>query len=343
MISPAHIASNHLHSGHRFCTAPMMDWTDRHCRWFWRQLTRHAVFYTEMVTTGALTHATPSRFLDFDPAEHPVALQLGGSDPAELAHSARLAEQWGYREVNLNVGCPSDRVQNGMIGAVLMGHAHLVRDGVAAMREACSLPVTVKHRIGIDDLDSYDFLRDFVGTVADGGCSTFIVHARKAHLQGLSPKQNRDIPPLDYARVYRLKQDFPALEIIINGGFKTADAAPHLQHADGVMVGRDAWHNPMSLATVDRIFYQDHSRPDPSAHEVAERMLPYIEQQLQAGERLHHIIKPLFNLFHNRPGARQYRRHLSEQAHRPDADLSVFTDAVSRVPANTPVPDAAVL
>ncbi len=343
MTSPAHVASDHQISSHRFCTAPMMDWTDRHCRRFWRQLTQHAVFYTEMVTTGALTHAEPARFLDFDPAEHPVALQLGGSDPGELAHSARLAQQWGYREINLNVGCPSDRVQNGMIGAVLMGHAHLVRDGVAAMREASTLPITVKHRIGIDDLDSYDFLRDFVGTVAQGGCSTFIVHARKAHLQGLSPKQNRDVPPLNYDRVYRLKQDFPELEIIINGGIQTANAAPHLQHTDGVMIGRDAWHNPMALAAVDRLYYQNQSRPDPSAHEVAERMVPYIERQLEQGERLHHIIKPLFNLFHNRPGARQYRRHLSEQAHRPGAGLTVFTEAVRRVPEQAPQPDEALL
>lgn len=327
----------------RFCTAPMMDWTDRHCRWFWRQLTRHAVLYTEMVTTGALIHADPARFLRFRAEESPVALQLGGSDPQDLAHCARLAEQWGYSEVNLNVGCPSDRVQNGMIGAVLMGHAQRVRDAVAAMRQDVDLPVTVKHRIGIDDLDSYEFLADFVGTVAAGGCSTFIVHARKAHLQGLSPKENRDVPPLMPERVYQLKRDFPHLEIIINGGIQRADVADHLQQVDGVMLGRAAWNQPLILADVDQRIYQDQTHPELSALEAAARMVPYIEQELAAGERLHHVLKPLFNLFHHCPGARQYRRHLSEQAHRPDAGIEVFLDALShvrRAPQRAPVAQA---
>lgn len=314
----------------RFCTAPMMDWSDRHCRFFWRQITRRAVFYTEMVTTGALVHAEPARFLDYNEQEHPVALQLGGSDPRELGYSARLAERWGYDEVNLNVGCPSDRVQNGMIGAVLMGHPQTVREGVQAMRDATSLPVTVKHRIGIDQQDSYEFLRDFVGTVHEGGCNTFIVHARKAILSGLSPKQNRDIPPLNYDRVYRLKRDFPHLEIIINGGITQSDVSTHLQQTDGVMVGREAWNNPMSLAEVDRAVYDDATSP-PSALTVAERMLPYIEQELAKGGRLNHIIKPLFNLFHQCPGARQYRRHLSENAHRPGAGIEVYTQALAKV------------
>ncbi|MCH8553446.1 MAG: tRNA dihydrouridine(20/20a) synthase DusA [Natronospirillum sp.] len=316
---------------HRFCTAPMMDWTDRHCRYFWRLLSHHTVLYTEMVTTGALLHADPARFLRFDPAESPVGLQLGGSEPADLAHCARLAEQWGYDEVNLNVGCPSDRVQNGMIGAVLMGHAGLVRDGVAAMREATSLPVTVKHRIGIDDQDSYAFLTDFVGTVAEGGCETFIVHARKAFLQGLSPRENRDVPPLDYDRVYQLKRDFPHLEIIINGGIQRPDAAQHLPHVDGVMLGRAVWHQPMCLADVDQALFAEDQRAPLTAQQAAEAMLPYIERELAAGQRLHHVIKPLFNLFHQCPGARQYRRHLSEQAHRPDAGIDVFLAALQQV------------
>lgn len=315
----------------QYCTAPMMDWTDRHCRWFWRRITRRAVFYTEMVTTGALVHADPARFLDFDPAEHPVALQLGGSEPAALAHSARLAEQWGYQEVNLNVGCPSDRVQNGMIGAVLMEHPKMVRDGVAAMKDSTTLPVTVKHRIGIDDQDSYEFLRDFVGTVAESGCQTFIVHARKAFLQGLSPRQNRDVPPLDYDRVYRLKQDFPHLEIILNGGLRTVDARSHLDVLDGVMIGREAWHNPMVMAAVDRDYYGDTASVPRTALAIADDMTHYIEAQASRGERLHHVIKPLFNLFHNCPGARQYRRHLSEHAHRPGADITVFLAAVDQV------------
>ncbi len=318
----------------RFCTAPMMDWSDRHCRFFWRQISQRAVFYTEMVTTGALVHAEPARFLDYNEEEHPVALQLGGSDPQELGYSARLAERWGYDEVNLNVGCPSDRVQNGMIGAVLMGHPQTVKEGVLAMRDATHLPITVKHRIGIDQQDSYEFLRDFVGTVHEGGCNTFIVHARKAILSGLSPKQNRDIPPLNYDRVYRLKRDFPHLEIIINGGITQSDVSTHLQQTDGVMVGREAWNNPMSLADVDRDVYND-ATPPPTAFTVAERMLPYIEQELAKGARLNHIIKPLFNLFHQCPGARQYRRHLSENAHLPGAGIEVYTQALTRVTERT--------
>ncbi|MFC3852698.1 tRNA dihydrouridine(20/20a) synthase DusA [Salinispirillum marinum] len=317
----------------RFATAPMMDWSDRHCRYFWRQFSQHTLLYTEMVTTGALIHGTDiERFLAYDEAEHPIALQLGGHAADDLAHCARLAEQWGYDEVNLNVGCPSDRVQNGLIGAVLMGHANLVRDGVKAMRDAVSLPVTVKHRIGIDDLDSYEFLCDFIGTVADGGCDTFIVHARKALLQGLSPKQNREIPPLDYARVYQLKRDFPHLTFVLNGGIATLeDSKRHLDHVDGVMMGRAAWHNPMLLAQVDQALMGS-TQPSPSAHTVAERMLPYLEQQLASGVRLNHLLKPLFNLFHDRPGARQYRRYLSEHAHQKDATLDVFLSALAKVP-----------
>jgi len=315
----------------RFCTAPMMDWTDRHCRYFWRQLSRHSVLYTEMVTTGALLYGDADRFLAYSVEENPVALQLGGSDPEALAQCAQLAEQWGYAEVNLNVGCPSDRVQNGMIGAILMQHAELVRDGVAAMRAATRLPVTVKHRLGVDDHDSEAFLWDFVGTVAESGCKTFIVHARKALLQGLSPKENRDVPPLDYDRVARLKAQFPDLEIILNGGLDIAQAEAEAPRFDGVMLGRVVWQQPMLLAEVDRRFYGDSSAPVLSALAVAEQMEPYIAQQLAAGVKLHTVLKPLFNLFQNQRGARQFRRLLSEQAHRPGADLAVWHAALACV------------
>ncbi len=323
----------------------MMDWTDRHCRYFWRLLSRRAVLYTEMVTTGALIHANPARFLDYNDDEHPVALQLGGNDPRELAHSAELGTRWGYDEINLNVGCPSDRVQNGLIGAVLMGHPAMVRDGVRAMREVTDVPVTVKHRIGIDDHDSYAFLRDFVGTVAESGCRTFIVHARKAHLQGLSPKENRTVPPLDYDRVKRLKADFPELEIVLNGGLGARDWAGHLDTVDGVMLGREVSQNPLLLAQVDSILaaHERIAESQPSAAPadglvcrsdrevammVAKRMIPYIEQQTAAGVPLNRVIKPLFNLFHQVPGARQYRRYLSENAHRKGADARVFAQAL---------------
>lgn len=233
--------------------APMLDWTDRYCRYFLRQISRHTLLYTEMVTTGALLHRDPARFLDFDADEHPLALQLGGSDPDELAACTRLATQWGYDEVNLNVGCPSDRVQSGRFGACLMAEPALVGDCVAAMCAATDRPVTVKHRIGIDDRDSYDELTRFVATVAESGCETFIVHARKAWLQGLSPKQNREVPPLQYAVVHRLKADFPHLAIVINGGFKTLDQVEQqLTQVDGVMIGREAYQNPWLLAEADR-------------------------------------------------------------------------------------------
>lgn len=318
----------------RFCTAPMMDWTDRHCRYFWRQLSQHAVLYTEMVTTGALLHGDANRFLAYSIDENPVALQLGGSEPEALARCAKLAERWGYAEVNLNVGCPSDRVQNGMMGAILMRHAGLVRDGVAAMRAATTLPITVKHRLGVDDDDSEAFLWDFVGTVAESGCCTFIVHARKALLQGLSPKENREVPPLDYDRVARLKADFPQLEIIVNGGLDVAQAEQELVRFDGVMLGRAVWQQPMLLAEVDQRFYGDAAAPVLKALAVAERMTPYIAAQLAAGVRLHTVVKPLFNLFQSQRGARQFRRLLSERAHLPGADLSVWTAALECVQAH---------
>ncbi|CPR17180.1 tRNA dihydrouridine(20/20a) synthase DusA [Brenneria goodwinii] len=315
----------------RFSIAPMLDWTDRHCRYFFRQLTRQTLLYTEMVTTGAILHGKGD-YLAYSDEEHPLALQLGGSDPAALARCAQLAEQRGYDEVNLNVGCPSDRVQNGRFGACLMGEASLVADCVRAMRDRVTIPVTVKTRIGIDDRDSYEFLCEFIQTVAErGGCDTFIVHARKAWLSGLSPKENREIPPLDYPRVYQLKRDFPALTIAINGGVKTlADAKTHLQHLDGVMMGREAYQNPGILAQVDReLFDSPAARPDLAA--VVAAMYPYIERELSAGASLGHITRHMLGLFQGIPGARQWRRYLSENAHKPGADTHVVEQALALV------------
>lgn len=312
----------------RFCIAPMMDWSDRHCRVFWRQLSRDALLYTEMVTTGALLHADPARFLHYDDCEHPLALQLGGSDPTDLARCAVMAEKWHYDEVNLNCGCPSDRVQNGSFGACLMAESQTVADSVKAMRDACTLPVTVKHRTGIDDLDSYAFLCDFVGHIADAGCEVFIVHARKAWLSGLSPKENREIPPLEYDKVYQLKRDFPQLEIIINGGIHSvSDARQHLDHVDGVMMGRSAYQNPAILRDVDSLFFA--GEVGPQASEALSQLYPYIQQQLQQGSRLNHITRHILGLFNGQPGARQFRRHLSENAHKPGATIDVLKDAVA--------------
>jgi tRNA-dihydrouridine synthase A len=315
----------------------MMDWSDRHCRFFWRQLSRHARLYTEMVTTGAVLHGDRQRMLDFDPQEHPVALQLGGSDPAALAACARLAGQWGYDEVNLNCGCPSDRVQNNMIGACLMAHAPLVADCLKAMQDACSLPVTVKHRIGIDEHDSYEAMRDFVGTLADTGCKIFIVHARKAWLQGLSPKENREIPPLRYEDVYRLKRELPQLTIVLNGGIDSLDACEtHLRHVDGVMLGRSAYHNPWLLAAADpRLFGAP--APVASRAEAIDALLPYVERHLAAGGTLHHISRHLLGLYHNVPGARSFRRHLS--VHGPRArSIDVLHEALAQVQQAAPDP-----
>jgi tRNA-dihydrouridine synthase A len=316
----------------RLCIAPMLDWTDRYCRYFLRLITRHALLYTEMVTTGALLHGNQPRHLDFDPAEHPVALQLGGSDPHELAACARLAEHWGYDEVNLNVGCPSDRVQSGRFGACLMATPGVVADGVAAMRAATSLPVTVKHRIGIDELDSYELLVDFVASVAEAGCETFIIHARKAWLNGLSPKENREIPPLRYDVVHRIKHDFPHLEIIINGGIASLDqAAAQLQQVDGVMIGREAYQNPWILAEADRRLYGD-DRPVPSRHEIIERLMPFAERVHAQGAPVNRISRHILGLFQGQPRARAWRRHISENAHRDGATPEVIREAARRVP-----------
>ena len=289
----------------------MMDWTDRHCRYFHRLLTRHALLYTEMITAEAVIHGDRERLLGFSPEEHPVALQLGGSHPQRLATAARIGAELGYDEINLNIGCPSDRVQEGRFGACLMAEPELVAECVAAMQAACDVPVTVKCRIGIDDQDSEADLERFISTVAAAGCSTFIVHARKAWLQGLSPKENRDVPPLDYGRVWRLKAAHPELTIVINGGIRSLDEAEeHLQHVDGVMLGRAAYQTPYLLADVDRRIFGS-QEPPLSRLEVLERLRPYIERHLARGGRLNNITRHILGLYHGEPGARMFRRHLS--------------------------------
>lgn len=314
-----------------FSIAPMMDWSDHHCRYFWRLLTRQALLYTEMVTTGALIHGDRERFLHFNREEHPVALQLGGSDPADLARCARWAQDWAYDEVNLNCGCPSDRVQSGMFGACLMAQPNLVADCVKAMRDACDIPVTVKHRIGIDQMESYEELLDFVGTVAAAGCEVFIVHARKAWLQGLSPKENREVPPLNYPWVYRLKRDLPHLSIVINGGIQTLEQCrEHLAQVDGVMLGREAYQNPWMLAEVDSQLY-GMDKPAASRDDVIAALLPYVEQQLTAGAHLNHITRHILGLYQGVPGARKFRRHLSENAYKKTAGPEVLTAAWKQV------------
>ncbi|MDO9105410.1 MAG: tRNA dihydrouridine(20/20a) synthase DusA [Methylovulum sp.] len=312
-----------------FAVAPMMDWTTRHCRFFHRLISRRALLYTEMVTTGALIHGDHHRFLQFNREEHPLALQLGGSNPRELAVCAKMAEDYGYDEVNLNVGCPSDRVQNGRFGACLMAEPELVADCVAAMRQTVTIPVTVKSRIGIDERDSYAELVHFIATVASAGCGTFIVHARKAWLSGLSPKQNRDVPPLRYELVYQLKQDFPQLEIILNGGVTSLEQAEAiLQQTDGVMVGREAYHNPYMLAEVDRRLFGDNA-PALSRQQIITRLLPYVHEQLKAGGRLNSVTRHILGLFHGEPGARGWRRYLSEHGCKPGADESVIAKALT--------------
>ena len=314
-----------------FSIAPMLDWSDHHCRYFWRLLTRQALLYTEMVTTGALIHGDRERFLHFNREEHPVALQLGGSNPADLARCARWAQDWAYDEVNLNCGCPSDRVQSGMFGACLMAQPALVADCVKAMRDACDIPVTVKHRIGIDQMESYEELLDFVGTVAAAGCEVFIVHARKAWLQGLSPKENREVPPLNYPWVYRLKRDLPHLSIVINGGIQTLEQCrQHLARVDGVMLGREAYQNPWMLAEVDSQLYGT-DKPAASRDDIIAALLPYVEQQLTAGAHLNHITRHILGLYQGVPGARKFRRHLSENAYKKTAGPEVLTAAWKQV------------
>jgi tRNA-dihydrouridine synthase A len=314
----------------RFSVAPMLDWTDSRCRYFHRLLSKKSLLYSEMVTTGALIYGGAERFLQFDPTENPVAFQLGGSNPRDLAVCAKMVEDYGYDEVNLNVGCPSDRVQNGRFGACLMAEPELVAQCVAAMNQAVNIPVTVKSRIGIDDRDSYQELVHFIDTVAKAGCQTFIVHARKAWLSGLSPKQNRDVPPLRYDVVYQLKKDFPQLNIIINGGIiSLQQTETMLEHIDGVMVGREAYQNPYLLAEVDqRLFGATY--PPVSRKQVVELLIPYIQQQLAAnnGVRLNSITRHILGLFHGEYGARLWRRHLSENACRAGATEQVVLDAL---------------
>ena len=318
----------------KFSVAPMMDWTDRHCRMFHRQLTGRALLYTEMVTAEAILHGDQARLLKFSPAEQPVALQLGGSDPARLAEAAEAGAVAGYVEINLNVGCPSDRVQSGRFGACLMAEPQLVADCVAAMREAVDVPVTVKNRLGIDDQTPDEVLPAFLETVSGAGCETFIIHARKAWLEGLSPKENREVPPLDYELVYKMKRDFPHLEIILNGGVETLrEVSKHRTHVDGVMMGREAYHNPYVLALVDQHFYGH--RLDPlTRHEVVERMKSYIEAELAAGTRLHTITRHMIGLFQGLPGARGWRRVLSEKGVKEGAGLEVLDEALAQIRAH---------
>jgi tRNA-dihydrouridine synthase A len=321
-----------LFSGaHRLSVAPMMDWTDRHCRFFHRLVSRRAMLYTEMVTAPAVVHGPKPRLLDYSPAEHPVALQLGGSDPAELRQAVGLAAPWGYDEINLNVGCPSDRVQSGCFGAVLMERPALVADCVAAMQEAAAVPVTVKCRIGVDDQNPEEVLPDFLEKVSAAGVTHFVIHARKAWLQGLSPKENREIPPLDYDLVKRMKAQFPHLTICINGGITSLAQARDLLAAglDGVMVGRAAYHDPASvLIGADALWGDGHA---PDAFAVAEEMKPYIAAHLAQGGRLHQITRHMLGLFHGRPGARGWRRVLSEGASRNGAGLDVYDTALAEV------------
>ncbi len=304
----------------------MLDWTDRHYRYFARLMSSQTLLYTEMVTTGAILHGKGD-YLAYNQEEHPLALQLGGSNVEDLARCAEIARQRGYDEVNLNVGCPSDRVQNGRFGACLMEEPELVAHCVDAMRQKVDIPVTVKTRIGIDDKDSYEFLCDFITKVSAAGCDTFIIHARKAWLQGLSPKENREIPPLDYPRVYQLKQDFPGLHISINGGIKSFEEMhAHLAQLDGVMVGREAYQNPYLLAEVDQKIFGLDSQVM-SRDQVVDAMLPYVEAHLQSGGRLNHISRHMTGLYQGIPSSRSWRRHLSENAHKPGAGIEVLLKA----------------
>ncbi|OBT01730.1 tRNA dihydrouridine synthase DusA [Vibrio cyclitrophicus] len=316
----------------RLSVAPMLDWTDRHCRYFHRLLSKQTLLYTEMVTTGAILHGKGD-FLEYNEQEHPLALQLGGSNPVDLAACAKLAGERGYDEVNLNVGCPSDRVQNGRFGACLMAEPELVADCVSAMKEVTDIPITVKTRIGIDDQDSYEFLTKFVSTVSEkGGCKQFTIHARKAWLSGLSPKENREIPPLDYDRAYQIKKDFSDLVIAVNGGVTTLEQTKeHLQHLDGVMIGREAYHSPFILAEVDQqIFGLD--TPIKKRSQVVEEMYPYIERELSNGASLGHISRHMLGLFQSMPGARQWRRYISENAHKKGAGIEVMQTALAKIP-----------
>ena len=318
-------------SDHKFSVAPMMDWTDRHCRVFHRLMTRRARLYTEMLTTGAIIHGDRRRLLGFDASEHPVALQLGGSDPRDLATSAKIGEDFGYDEINLNVGCPSDRVKDGRFGACLMAEPALVAAGVEAMKRTITIPVTVKCRIGIDDQDPEAALDALARSVMAAGADALIVHARKAWLNGLSPKENRDIPPLDYNRVYRLKASLPDLPIVINGGIASlAEAKRHLGFVDGVMLGRAAYQEPWRLLTADPELFGE-AAPHATMKDVVGAMMPYIERELAQGVRLHSITRHFVGAFHGVPGARAFRRYLAENGVKPCAGVNVLRDAIALV------------
>jgi len=315
---------------HRLSVAPMLDWTDKHCRYFYRLMSKHTVLYTEMVTTGAILHGK-GNYLEYNDAEHPLVLQLGGSNVKAMTECAKMAEQYGYDEVNINVGCPSDRVQNGRFGACLMAEPALVAECVNQMQSATNIPVTVKSRIGIDDLDSYEFLHTFIEQVAKADCKNFIIHARKAWLTGLSPKQNRDVPPLDYDRVYQVKNNFDHLNISINGGIKSlAEAREHLKHIDGVMIGREIYNSPYLLTDADNLIYQS-DRDKLSRTEVIQLMIPYINNHVESGGRAWHILRHMLGLCNGLAGARKFRQHLSECAGKDGADGQVLLDAFEKV------------
>lgn len=307
--------------------APMLDWTDKHCRYFLRQISKNTLLYTEMVTTGAIIFGKGD-YLDYNQAEHPVALQLGGSDPIDMAKCAVLAQERGYDEVNINVGCPSDRVQNGRFGACLMAEPETVAACIQSMQAEVDIPVTVKSRIGIDEMDEYKDLTRFIDVVANAGCETFIVHARKAWLKGLSPKENRDVPPLIYDRVYHLKDEFPDLHISLNGGVKTlADAQLHLEHIDGVMIGREVYSNPYILAEVDSMFYGD-DHPIPTREQIVHNMIDYAQQQIEQGARVWHVARHMLGLFQGQAGARVWRRYLSQNGTQRNVGVELLSDAL---------------
>jgi tRNA-dihydrouridine synthase A len=313
---------------HRLCVAPMMTHTDRHFRYFLRLISRRVLLYTEMITTGAIIYGKQFHRLEYDNSEHPLALQLGGSDPRELAECAKIAEEYGYDEINLNVGCPSDRVQNGQFGACLMSNPQLVGECVHAMQQSVSIPVTVKTRTGIDDMDNYEFLTEFINTVSIAGCHTFIIHARKAWLNGLSPRQNREIPPLNYEKVYNIKSDFSDLEIIINGGINTIkETMIHLDNVDGVMIGRAICNNPYLLSKADGQLYADNT-PPLSRNLIVSHYMEYIQSQLDQGQALQQMAKHILGLFQGQPGARKWRRYLSENVYRDNSGVEVIEDAL---------------
>ena len=331
MHSHSHLDTMPKTIDRKFCVAPMLDCTDRHDRYFLRLISKRAVMYTEMITTGALLFGDTPRFLDFDVAEHPIALQLGGSEPDAMTKCAELAQQWNYDEVNINVGCPSDRVQSGSFGACLMTQPELVAENIKQMQSAVDIPVSVKCRIGVDEQDPRQALWSLVEQSASAGCQVFLIHARKAWLKGLSPKQNRDVPPLDYELVYELKNSFPELEIVLNGGIKTIDECEqHLEHVDGVMMGREAYSNPYILADVDQRCYEMQTTPL-NRDQVLDHYIEYCDKKLQEGYRLNALSRHIVGLYHGQPKSRLWRRHLSENAHLPGSGTDVLVAARERL------------